>query len=38
MNVWVANQGSASVTKFSPIDGTVLGTYAVGTAPDEVIF
>lgn len=37
-NIWVANNGSGSVTKLRASDGTALGTYAVGFNPRGVIF
>jgi DNA-binding beta-propeller fold protein YncE len=36
--MWVANQGSNNVTKLRANDGTVLGTFAVGTDPIGLAF
>jgi DNA-binding beta-propeller fold protein YncE len=32
-NIWVSNYGSNNATKLRASDGTVLGTFAVGTNP-----
>jgi len=37
-NLWIANQGSNTVTKLRASDGTTVGTYSVGTAPWGVAF
>ena len=37
-NIWVANNGSNSVTKLRASDGIVLGTYAVGFNPRGMVF
>ena len=37
-NIWVANNGSANVTKVRVSDGTVLGTYSVGASPRGICF
>jgi DNA-binding beta-propeller fold protein YncE len=37
-NIWVANQGSNSVTKLRASDGAYLGNFAVGNRPVQVAF
>lgn len=37
-NIWVANSGSATVTKLRASDGANLGTIAVGNTPEGVAF
>jgi YVTN family beta-propeller protein len=37
-NIWVANQGSNTVTKLVASTGTVVGTYSVGSNPFGVAF
>ena len=37
-NIWVANNGSNSVTKLLASTGAVVGTIAVGSAPIGVAF
>src|SRR5437868_7019471 len=37
-SLWVANDGSNSVTKLRASDGIVLGTFAVGATPLAVAF
>ena len=37
-NIWVANSGSNNVTKLRASDGTILGTYTVGTNPLGICF
>ena len=37
-NIWVANNHMNTVTKMRASDGTVLGTFAVGAAPQSVAF
>jgi len=37
-NIWVANAGSATVTKLRASDGATLGTFAVGSYPYGVAF
>src|SRR5207253_11447517 len=37
-NIWVANQGSNSVTKLRASDGANLGTFAVGDSPSGIAF
>jgi len=37
-NIWVANYGSNNVTKLRASDGTILGTYNVGTQPLGICF
>src|ERR1700680_3023816 len=37
-NIWVANNGSNTVTKLRASDGANLGTFAVGGGPEGVAF
>src|SRR5208282_5930396 len=37
-NLWVANQGSNSVTKLLAATGALVGTYTVGTVPLGVAY
>ena len=37
-NIWVSNWGSNNVSKLRASDGALLGTYAVGGAPQAVAF
>jgi hypothetical protein len=37
-SIWVANEGSANVTKLRASDGANLGTFAVGLAPNGIAF
>src|SRR5205085_10159038 len=37
-NIWVTSFGGNTVTKMRVTDGTVLGTFAVGTGPTGVVF
>jgi YVTN family beta-propeller protein len=37
-NIWVANNGSNTVTKVRTSSGAVLGTFSVGAAPRGVAF
>jgi len=37
-NVWITDQATNNVTKLRVSDGTILGTYAVGTSPQGVVF
>jgi DNA-binding beta-propeller fold protein YncE len=37
-NIWVANTGSANVTKLSANTGVVIGTYPVGSNPQGLAF
>jgi DNA-binding beta-propeller fold protein YncE len=37
-NIWVANNGSGTVTKLWASDGTTLGTFFSGGGPDGVAF
>jgi DNA-binding beta-propeller fold protein YncE len=36
--MWVANQGSGTVSKMKASDGTILGTFTVGGLPYDVGF
>jgi DNA-binding beta-propeller fold protein YncE len=38
LHVWVANTLSNNVTKLRASDGANLGTFAVGTAPENLAF
>jgi DNA-binding beta-propeller fold protein YncE len=37
-NMWIANQGTGTVSKLRASDGTVLGTFTVGLEPYGVVF
>jgi uncharacterized protein (TIGR03437 family) len=37
-NIWVANNGSGSVTKLRASDGTILGTFSAGVSPNALVF
>jgi DNA-binding beta-propeller fold protein YncE len=37
-NVWVANQSGNTVTELSATDGSLLGTFKVGSVPQGVAF
>ena len=37
-NIWVANDGSNSVTKLRASDGQVLGTFDVGSGAEGMVF
>jgi DNA-binding beta-propeller fold protein YncE len=37
-NIWVTNGNSATVSKLRASDGTLLGTFTVGSTPQGVAF
>jgi hypothetical protein len=37
-NIWVANTNNNKITKLRASDGSILGTYAVGNAPNDLCF
>ena len=38
VNIWVANEGSDTVTKLRPSEGAVLGSFNVGHQPESLAF
>ncbi len=37
-NIWIANSGSANVTKLVAANGSLVGTYSVGTTPIAICY